>query len=137
MGSQLKNKRVKWKRVMYEALEAAQIKLSWYYANTDNVPDDLFTIGTFLAPTQMLLFFSMPSWKNDGIDWRSQYRRSFENSFQRYKARTDLNSSDEGRPSTTGISELELEIQAPVGDSQFSSVTIESDELTKYLEGGK
>ncbi|OQD75278.1 hypothetical protein PENANT_c155G02862 [Penicillium antarcticum] len=136
MGSQLKNKRVKWKRVMYEALEAAQIKLSRYYANTDNVPDDLFAIGTILAPTQKLQFFSTPSWKNDEIDWRSQYRRSFEKLFQRYKARTDLNTSDEGRPSTTGISELELELQAPVGDSQFSPVTIESDELTKYLEGG-
>ncbi|OQD76768.1 hypothetical protein PENANT_c118G07329 [Penicillium antarcticum] len=136
VGAELKNKRVKWKRVMYEALEAAQVKLSRYYADTDNIPGDLFAIGTILAPTQKLQFFSTPSWKNDEIDWHSQYRRSFENFFQRYKARTNLNISDEGRQFITGISELELELQAQVGDSQFSSVTVESDELTRYLEGG-
>ena len=43
---------------MLAALHAAKTKLSQYYSMTDQIHNDLYAIGTIIAPQQKLQFFS-------------------------------------------------------------------------------
>ena len=49
--SQLRRKRVIWKKQMLQALEAGLDKLRHYYSATDNIRSDLYAISTMLAPS--------------------------------------------------------------------------------------
>jgi hypothetical protein len=46
--SQLRQKKVPWKKKMLQALQAAQAKLSDYCSRTDTLRGDLYAIGTML-----------------------------------------------------------------------------------------
>lgn len=56
--AKLARKKVNWKTVMLSALKQAKLKLSQYYSMTDEIPGDLYAIGTILAPQNKLHFFS-------------------------------------------------------------------------------
>jgi hypothetical protein len=43
---------------MLTALEAARSKLSYYYAQTDYIPGDLYALGTIIAPENKLHYFT-------------------------------------------------------------------------------
>ena len=79
---QLQQKKTTWKKLMLAALYAAKDKLSFYYAKTDEVHDDLFALGTNLVPENKLKFFSGKDWDNG---WRQRYRQSLEKYFEPYK----------------------------------------------------
>lgn len=133
--TQLERKKVGWKQAMLYALEAAQEKLACYYADTDNIHDDLFAIGTIIAPSQKLQFFSGKSWNELGKDWRGRYHQSFKNYFGQYKQQIhDSGLTGKTQSSATTLTELEM-----ICVSQNSQLLIhdDSDELTKYLETSK
>lgn len=73
--TQLARKKVNWKAVMLSALKQAKLKLSEYYSMTDDIHNDLYAIGTILAPQNKLHFFSNKEWEPC---WRVQYRKSLE-----------------------------------------------------------
>lgn len=62
---QLQRKKVPWKQLMLAALHAAKGKLSQYYSMTDQIPGDLYAIGTIVSQQQKLQFFSTKDWDND------------------------------------------------------------------------
>jgi predicted nucleotide-binding protein (sugar kinase/HSP70/actin superfamily) len=51
---QLTRKKVAWKKLMLTALRTAEEKLRQYYSKTDDIPGDIFAIGTMLAPQHKL-----------------------------------------------------------------------------------
>ena len=55
---QLQYKKVARKIIMLHVLEAAKIKLSFYYKETDKIHSNIFVIGTIVAPSNKLQFFS-------------------------------------------------------------------------------
>lgn len=58
--AQLARKKVGWKKVMKLALEHSRDKLAEYYSKTDDILNDLYTIGTILGPRNKLEFFLTP-----------------------------------------------------------------------------
>ena len=58
--AQLARKEVGWKRAMKLGLEHARDKLAEYYRKIDDIPGDLFSIGTILGPRNKLEFFLTP-----------------------------------------------------------------------------
>jgi hypothetical protein len=128
---QLQRKKVPWKQLMLAALYAAKRKLSQYYSMTDQIPGDLYAIGTIIAPQQKLQFFSTKDWDND---WRARYRNSFEHCLEPYQRRLlSTQSPAKIQPSVLAISELEM-ICEPEASQQ--STTSQHDELSRYLDSG-
>lgn len=63
--------------MMLSSLEAAKEKLTKYYGMTDSIEGDLYAIGTILAPSNKMHFFSTSDWDPDpetGKDYRKEYR---------------------------------------------------------------
>ncbi|OQE58765.1 hypothetical protein PENNAL_c0360G08151, partial [Penicillium nalgiovense] len=126
---QLQRKKVPWKQLMLAALYAAKRKLSQYYSMTDQIPGDLYAIGTIIAPQQKLQFFSTKDWDNN---WRARYRNSFEHCLEPYQQRLlSTQSPAKVQPSVLAISELEM-ICEPEASQQ--STTSQHDELSRYLD---
>jgi hypothetical protein len=130
---QLRRKKVHWKQLMLSSLEAAKEKLKKYYGEIDNIEGNLYAIGTILAPSSKMEFFSISDWDLDpeiGKDYRKEYRESLQSLFERYSQRvpSDMIQSD----SQLLITESELE-KALDGDSSPRSIAPQYDELTKYL----
>ncbi|KAJ5742626.1 uncharacterized protein N7511_011358 [Penicillium nucicola] len=91
---------------MLAALHAAKGKLSQYYSMIDQIPGDLYAIGTIVAPQQKLQFFSTKDWDNA---WRIRYRNSLENCLEPYQRRLlSAQPSAKAQPSASAISELEM-----------------------------
>jgi len=57
--AQLARKKVNWKTVIFKALLYTKNKLSVYYSATDTIGDDLYTIGTIMAPQNKFEFFQI------------------------------------------------------------------------------
>ncbi|KAJ5742120.1 hypothetical protein N7533_011529 [Penicillium manginii] len=131
---QLRRKKVHWKQLMLSSLEAAKEKLKKYYGETDDIEGNLYAIGTILAPSSKMEFFSTGDWDLDpeiGKDYRKEYRKSLQSLFERYSQRVP---SDMIQPnSQLLITESELE-RALDGDSSPRSIAPQYDELTKYLQ---
>jgi hypothetical protein len=134
---QLRRKKVHWKQLILSSLEATKEKLKKYYSETDDIEGNLYTIGTILAPSSKMEFFSTGDWDLDpeiGKDYRKEYRKSLQSLFERYSQRVP---SDMIQPnSQLLITESELE-RALDGDSSPRSIAPQYDELTKYLQSGK
>jgi hypothetical protein len=129
---QLQRKKVPWKQLMLSALNAAKIKLSKYYSMTDEVPSDLYAIGTIIAPQNKLHFFSTKDWDNN---WRERYRKSLEDYLEPYKQRlSESQPPSKAQSSAAQTSELDM-LLAPIAPHQ--SKLNQHDELTRYLESGK
>ncbi|OQD74460.1 hypothetical protein PENANT_c174G02644 [Penicillium antarcticum] len=131
---QLRRKKVHWKQLMLSSLEAAKEKLKKYYGETDDIEGNLYAIGTILAPSSKMEFFSTSDWDLDpkiGKDYRKEYRESLQSLFERYSQRVP---SDMIQPtSQLLITESELE-RALDSDSSPRSIAPQYDELTKYLQ---
>jgi hypothetical protein len=130
--AQLTQKKVGWKKVMLSALQAAKLKLSEYYRITDEIGNDLYAIGTILAPQNKLEFFSTKDWEPN---WRVRYRKSLEEHLipyqQRYlESQPILNS----QPSVGGISDVDI-LLTPA--SSLRPQTTAQDELSRYLGSSK
>lgn len=135
--SQLQRKKVHWKQMMLSSLEAAKEKLIKYYGMTDSIEGDLYAIGTILAPSNKMQFFSTSDWDPDpetGKDYRKEYRESLQSLLERYRQHvpSDMVQSDSHLMTT----ESELE-RACGRDLSKGSTGPQYDELTKYLQSGK
>jgi hypothetical protein len=131
---QLQRKKVAWKQLMLAALHAAKKKLSQYYSMTDQIPSDLYAIGTIIAPQQKLQFFSGKDWDDPVTDWRGRYRASIERYLAPYQQRiSDTQSPAKIQPLATAISELEMICEPE--SSQRSTIS-QQDELSLYLDSG-
>lgn len=130
----LQRKKVAWKQLMLAAIHAAKEKLAHYYSMTDEVPDDLYALGTIIAPQRKLHFFSGKDWDDPVTDWRGRYRTSLERYLEPYQRRvSDTQSPTTIQSSAMAISELEM-ICAPQSSQQ--STTGPDDELSLYLDSG-
>lgn len=130
----LRRKRVPWKQLMRTALEAAKSKLSHYYAMTDDIPGDLYAIGTIIAPQNKLKFFSTKEWEDPDQIWLTRYRKSLEDYLEPYKKDvSDIQSRSKADEFAIALSELEVSCMPE--DSQ-PSLSGQRDELTQYLESG-
>lgn len=131
---QLRYKKLKWKRTMMKALQAAETKLRQYYAMTDDIEDDLFAIGTILAPQHKLQFFSGKDWEDPDVDYCEKYRQSLLKYLQPYQIRiSSTQSNSPANLSKYPASDFDM-IATPTmpGRSKASQY----DELTKYLACG-
>lgn len=81
---QLQRKRVLWKKLMLESLEAGRLKLDEYYSQTDSVKGHIYAISTMLSPDNRFQFFLSNDWDKT---WRDIYRRSFEEALIPYQER--------------------------------------------------
>ena len=123
--------------MMLSSLEAAKEKLIKYYGMTDSIEGDLYAIGTILAPSNKMQFFSTSDWDPDpetGKDYRKEYRESLQSLLERYRQHvpSDMVQSDSHLMTT----ESELE-RACGRDLSKGSTGPQYDELTKYLQSGK
>jgi hypothetical protein len=124
---------------MLHVLEAAKIKLSFYYKETDKIYSDIFAIGTIVAPSNKLQFFSTQEWEGS---WRERYHKSLTNYLKEYTRRL---SDIPPRPSTQvpceNLSQIEILVSNSASQhrtqSCYSGSNMDNDELTKYLESGK
>jgi hypothetical protein len=134
---QLRRKKVPWKQLMLSSLDAAKEKLKKYYAETDSIEGNLYAIGTILAPSSKMEFFSTSDWDPDpktGKDYRKEYRESLQSFFERYSQRIPLEMIQSDSQLFTTESELEKALD---GDSSQRLTAPQYDELTKYLQSGK
>jgi hypothetical protein len=128
--SQLRQKKVPWKKKMLQALQAAQAKLSDYYSRTDTIRGDLYAIGTMLAPANKFQFFSTNDWDNK---WRDRYRKSFKECLSPYQERlTSQHHLSISQASIKVGSRLDLMLS----ESKTQPTPLK-DELIQYLDSGK
>jgi hypothetical protein len=127
--SQLQRKKVPWKKRMLQALQAAQVKLSNYYSQTDAIRGDLYAVGTMLAPANKSQFFSTKDWDDE---WRNRYRKSFKECLSPYQERlTSQHDLSISQASTKVGSRLDLMLS----ESKSQPRPLE-DELIQYLDSG-
>jgi hypothetical protein len=131
---QLQRKKVSWKTTMLDALEAAKEKLSAYYKETDHeMHGNIFAVGTIIAPSNKLQFFSTREW--DG-PWREQYRKCLADYLQRYiKQFPTLPTLLNTQSSSGNFSRIEM-LVSNGGPKHGNTSSKERDELEKYLESG-
>jgi hypothetical protein len=139
--NQLRRKRVAWKQVMLTSLEAAKLKLSAYYRDTDQIDGHIYAIGTILSPQDKLKFFSTSDWDPDPeseVDYRAAYRQSLESFFGKYSESLAEEHQSLGAPTMSSIPD-EFDLACALDESQQSQISqpAQSDELTRYLEGSK
>ncbi|ODM20081.1 hypothetical protein SI65_05067 [Aspergillus cristatus] len=127
----LQRKKVPWKQAMLRALEAGKDKLKFYYTKTDEVPDDLYEIGTILAPQHKLKFFSSKKWGNDA-ESRIKYKESVQQYMEPYRQQQPEIQSLPRVASQQDRSDLEdmLNEGMPLDTHKTNS----HDELREYLE---
>lgn len=128
--ARLQRKKVLWKKVMLDALRAAETKLSQYYGMTDDMHGDLYAIGTIMSPQNKLQFFTSKDWKDPEVNWRGRYRKSLEDRLEPYKHRLVYGEEPRAVSLNSGLSELEKICgQAP----PLSEASLVDDELSQYL----
>lgn len=126
---------------MLTSLEAAKLKLSAYYRDTDRIDGHIYVIGTILSPQDKLKFFSTSDWDPDpesGVDYRAAYRQSLESFLEKYSKSfaEDYQRLDAPMASSTPD---EFDLACALDESQQSQITqlVQSDELTRYLGSSK
>lgn len=126
-----------WKRLILSSLEAANEKLKKYYGETDDIEGNIYAIGTILAPSTKMEFFSTSDWDLDsevGNDYRKEYRESLQCLFER---RGQYIPSEMIQPNGhLCTTETELEKALDSGSPQRLASS-PHDELTIYLQSGK
>lgn len=134
--SQLRRKKISWKKLMLTALEASRNKLSVYYTKTEGMRGDLFAIGTILAPNKKLQYFSTSEWEGG---WRDRYYQSIQDYFEPYQQHFLHNQSESiSQPLSVQTSELDafLTISRRRDTSILTPKSGNQNELTQYLESG-
>lgn len=126
--AKLARKKVNWKTVMLSALKQAKLKLSQYYSMTDEIPGDLYAIGTILAPQNKLHFFSTKDWEPC---WRVRYRKSLEDCLVPYQQQySDTQPRSNGQYSVDQVSDIDMLITSTTA---FQPQMDANNELTRYL----
>jgi hypothetical protein len=126
--AQLARKKVNWKAVILSALKQAKSKLSQYYSMTNDIPGDLYAIGTILASQNKLHFFSTKEWESC---WRVRYRKSLEDYLVPYQQRySDTQPISNSHSSADQISYIDMLITSA---TSFQPQTDAHSELTRYL----
>jgi hypothetical protein len=130
--TQLRRKRIFWKKQMLKALENARTKLDSYYSETDHVPGHIYAINTMLSPKDKFRFFMTEDWDNK---WRETYQKAIKERLIPYKERI---AAEESSLDST------LSVRTASGGSKLDKMLSESkdqlttpkDELTQYLDSG-
>lgn len=127
----LQRKKVPWKQEMLHALKAGRDKLKFYYIKTDEVPNNLYAIGTILAPQHKLKFFSSKEWGDDAVS-RIRYKESFQQYMKPYQRQQPENQSLPRFALQQDGDDLEdiLNDDTPLETDKTTS----HDELQEYLE---
>ena len=113
------------------ALKAGRNKLKFYYIKTDEVPDNLYAIGTILAPQHKLRFFSSKEWGDDA-ESRTEYQKSVEQYMKSYqKQQPEIQPLP--RPATQQ-DDGDLEDMLNEGTPLDTDKNNSHDELQEYLE---
>ena len=129
--ARLRPKRVPWKQLMLDALKAGKQKLSDYYAETDNLPNDLYAIATVMAPQNKFQFFKTREWD----PYRDGYRESLGEYFKPYQQQLeDSRSPAEDQSSVGQRTELDMLLEP---EEPQKSTQSQDDELALYLSSGK
>jgi hypothetical protein len=134
--SQLRRKKISWKKLMLTALEASRNKLSVYYTKTEGMRGDLFAIRTILAPNKKLQYFSISEWEGG---WRDRYYQSIQDYFEPYQQYFLHNQSESiSQPLSVQTSELDafLTISRRRDTSILTPKSGNQNKLTQYLESG-
>ena len=130
--AQLARKKVGWKKVMKLALEHGRDKLAEYYSKTDDIPNDLYAIGTILGPRNKLELFLTPEWEKH---WAPRYKQSLETYIQPYQQRyTEAQSISTTQSISNDISDIDILLR-PTASLQSRPTT--PDELARYLGSSK
>lgn len=74
---------------MLRALQAGRNKLKFYYIKTDEVPSNLYVIGTILAPQHNFKFFSSKEWGDDA-ESHAEYKKSVEQYMKTYQQQSEI-----------------------------------------------
>ncbi|KAJ5215230.1 uncharacterized protein N7498_001637 [Penicillium cinerascens] len=110
------------------ALEYRRDKLTEYYGKTDDIPNDLYAIGTILGPRNKLEFFLTPEWETH---WAPRYKQSLETYVQPYQQRhIEAQSISTIQSMSNDISDIDILLR-PTTSLQSRPTT--SDKLTRYL----
>jgi hypothetical protein len=126
--AQLARKKVGWKKVMKSALDHARDKLAEYYGKTDEIPGDLYAIGTILGPRNKLEFFTASKWEPR---WGPRYKKSLETYIQPYRQRyEEAQSTSTIQPISKDVSDIDILLR-PAASLQAKATA--PDELTRYL----
>jgi hypothetical protein len=139
--NQLRRKRVAWKQVMLTSLEAAKLKLSACYRDTDQINGHIYAISTILSPQDKLKFFSTSDWDLDlesRVDYRAAYRQSLESFLKKYSESFAEDDQRLGAPIISSIPD-EFDLACALDKPQQSQISqlVQSDELTRYLSSSK
>ena len=95
---------------------------------TDQVPGDLYAIGTILAPQNKLHFFSTKEWEPY---WCIQHCRSLEEYLVPYKEQySDTQPISNGQCSADQVSDIDMLITSA---TSFQPQVDANNELTQYL----
>jgi len=128
--TQLRRKRVLWKKQMLYALEAGRLKLDEYYSQTDNIRGHIYAISTMLAPVNKFKFFRTKDWDQK---WRDTYRSSFQEALIPYQEQLSFDRLID-RPQAIARLGSKLDTMLDGSNIQQSTAT---DEITQYLDSGK
>lgn len=132
---QLQRKKIPWKQSMLAALYAAKAKLSQYYSMTDDIPGDIYAIGTMLAPQHKLQFFSSKYRGDNDNARRDKHRQSFQDHFKRYQQQISDNPTQPTAPSAAHqATELDM-LLAP--KESLGSQSNQNNEATEYLDSSE
>lgn len=136
------NKSRSWKKKLYQGLEAAREKLSYYYGKTYSFQGIIYAIGTILDPCQKLSVFQGTSWKDDtaGVSWDIRYEHVLKKVYDYYRDRYPT--TEKATYSSMKLNPIDTAIHKSKRrryNQQFSSSNNQSPyngyaELKKYLE---
>jgi hypothetical protein len=116
---------------MLSSLEAAQGKLSKYYAMTDSIEGDLYAIGTIPASANKFQFFSTKDWESDDLekDYKRIYREHLEYFFTSYEAKHP----EERLRSDAKLSMTTMTVADLLFENLQAALPPQQNELTRYL----
>jgi hypothetical protein len=134
---QLEPKQVAWKRLMVDALYAAKDKLSQYYNKIAETHNNLYAIGTILAPQYKLGFFEQAAWADRNHYWRTEYHNSLKEQLKPYQQRLyGSQSTPIAQSPVTQRSRLQFLLTRP-RNHQSIPTPQHDDELSQYLKNGR
>ncbi|KOS37194.1 hypothetical protein ACN38_g12025 [Penicillium nordicum] len=121
---------------MVDALHAAKDKLSQYYSKITEIHNNLYAIGTILAPQYKLGFFEQDDWAERNDHWRTEYHNSLKEQLKPYQQRRSGNESAAiAQPPVPQRSRLQFLLTRP-RNHQSISTPQHDDELSQYLKNG-
>lgn len=138
----LENKSRSWKKRLYQGLDAAHRKLSYYYSKTYSFQGIIYAIGTILDPCQKLSVFQGASWQDEAaeVSWDIRYENVLKKIYDYYRDRYPT--AEKATRSSMKLNPIDTAIHKSKRrryNQQFNSSNNQSHyneyaELKKYLE---